>query len=323
MKRNLFLGMLIVLLAFALCLSGCGNSGEEGTESNDEGQTEEQTEELSVTVGSKEFTEQLVLGEMTVQLLEANGFEVSNKTGLGGTSVCREALLNGDIDMYWEYTGTAWMTHLGHDTPITDSEECYNSVIEEDKENGIEWLDYAALNNTYTVMMRKADADELGIESLSDLAEAINSGIESPTGDKWTFATDHEYAIREDGLVGLQELYGFEFEDVPIMQVGITYGALRDGDVDTAMGFATDGRVAGFELVNLVDDQQFHPVYNGALNVRQDTLEKYPQITDIFAAVTPLLTNDVLCSLNAKVDIDGMEPNEVAAEFLQENGLIE
>jgi osmoprotectant transport system substrate-binding protein len=318
MKRKMFLGMLIVLLAFALCLSGCGNTGEEGTESNDE----EQAENLSVTVSSKEFTEQLILGEITVQLLEANDFEVSNKTGLGGTSVCREALLNGDIDMYWEYTGTAWMAHLGHDTPITDSEECYQKVKEEDIANGIEWLDYAALNNTYTVMMRKADADELGITSISDLAEAINSGVKPPEGDKWTFATDHEYAIREDGLVGLQELYGFEFDDVPIMQVGITYGALRDGEVTTAMGFATDGRVAGFDLVNLVDDKKFHPVYNGALNVRKDTLEKYPQIKNIIDPVIPLLTDDVMCALNAKVDIEGMEPQEVAQEFLQENGLL-
>jgi osmoprotectant transport system substrate-binding protein len=313
MNKNIFVVLLITLMAFSLCLSGCG--GED---------TDTQSEEKpKITIGSKEFTTQLVKGQLAVKLFEANGFEVEDKTGLGGSTVCREALLNGDIDMYWEYTGTAWMAHLGHDTPITDSEECYQKVKEEDAENGIVWLDYGPQNDTYTVMMRKADADELGIKTISDLSEAINSGVQSPVDNSWTFATDHEYAIREDGLVGLQELYGFEFDDVPIMQVGITYGALRDGKVATAMGFATDGRVVGFDLVNLVDDKNFHPVYNPAPNINADYLEKHPEIEEILKPLIPLINNENMTNLNAKVDLEEMEPDEVAEEFLKEHGLIE
>lgn len=306
------------MMTLALFLSGCGG---DNAESESSGGTSEQ-EKPSVVVGSKEFTEQLVLGQITIQLLEANGFEVEDKTGLGGSSVCREALMSGEIDLYWEYTGTAWMAHLGNDTPITESEECYQKVKKADEENGITWLSYAPMNNTYTIMMRQEDAEKLGIKSISDLAKAINSGVEPPVGDKWTFATDHEYSIREDGLIGLQELYGFKFDDVPIMQVGITYGALKDGKVATAMGFATDGRVGGFDLVNLEDDKHFHPVYNAAPNVRTETLEKYPQIKEVLEPVVPLLDNETMTTLNGKVDLDGMEPDQVAKEFLIENGLI-
>lgn len=276
-----------------------------------------------ITVGSKQFTEQLIIGQITVQLLEDKGFKVNDKTGLGGTSVCREALVNGEIDMYWEYTGTAWMTHLGHDNPLTDSEECYQKVKEEDKANGVIWLPYGEVNNTYTVMMRKEDAEKLDIKSISDLANAINSGVEPPVGNSWSFATDHEYSIREDGLIGLQETYGFEFGDIKIMQVGITYGALRDGKVDTAMGFATDGRVKGFDLVNLEDDKHFHPVYNLAPNIIADTYEKYPELKDIFAQITPYLDDDTMTKLNAQVDLEGKTPEEAAREFLIDNGLIE
>lgn len=133
-----------------------------------------------VSVGSKEFTEQILLGQMSILLLENAGFNVTDNTGLGGTALAREALVNGEIDLYWEYTGTAWMSHLGHEKPLTDPEECYQNVKEEDLQNGIVWLDYTAFDNTYTIMMRSADAESLGITTLSDLADAINSGVPAP-----------------------------------------------------------------------------------------------------------------------------------------------
>ncbi len=141
-------------------------------------------------------------------------------------------------------------------------------------------------------------------------------------GSGWVFATDHEYSVRPDGYPGLAELYGFEFDDVVIMDLGITYGALRDKQVPLAMGFATDGRIAAFDLVNLVDDKHFHPVYNCAPNVLEKALEQYPEIADILNAVVPYLDPETIQSLNAKVDIDEREPAEVAREFLLENGLI-
>ncbi|MCW3490938.1 glycine betaine ABC transporter substrate-binding protein [Dethiobacter alkaliphilus] len=140
--------------------------------------------------------------------------------------------------------------------------------------------------------------------------------------DGWVFATDHEYSVRPDGYPGLTELYDFEFADVTIMDLGITYQALRDGQVAVAMGFATDGRIAAYELVNLVDDKEFHPVYNVAPNVLADTLNEYPEIEGILNSVVPLLDEETMSQLNARVDIDGYEPDEVAREFLFDNGLI-
>lgn len=311
-NKRLLIGLMVVLFVLSIGLAGCGGSDTGNGDSD----------VPTVSVGSKEFTEQLILGQLTIQLLEANGFDVEDNTGLAGSTVARDALVNGDIDMYWEYTGTGLITYLGHEDPITDPQECYETVKDEDLENGITWLDYAPLDNTYTVMMRQSDADELGIHSISDLAEAVNSGVESPAGKGWVFATDHEYTMRDDGLPGLQSLYGFKFDDVMTMDIGITYGALRDGQVPTAMGFATDGRVAGFELVNLEDDQHFHPVYNGSLCVRTEALEKYPEIEEIFGVLTPLLNDTVMTELNAAVDLDGMEPEEAAYEFLLDNDLI-
>ncbi len=308
------LAVVVLVVMFAVSVAGCGADADPDPYDLEENGTGR------VAVGSKEFTEQLILGQIAILLLDDAGFEVVDNTGLGGTVVVREALEAGEIDLYWEYTGTAWITHLGNDDAITDPEECYAKVKEADLENGIVWLDYTPFDNTYTIMMRQEDATATGIETISDLADMINAG-ERPLGD-WVFATDHEYSVRDDGYPGLMELYGFEFDDVVIMDLGITYGALRDGDVPLAMGFATDGRIAGFDLVNLVDDKQFHPVYNCSPNVLQDTLEQFPQIEEILSQVSPLLDAETMSSLNASVDIDGNEPDEVAQEWLESVGLL-
>ncbi len=277
-----------------------------------------------VVVGSKEFTEQLVLGQMTIQILEANGIPTVDETNLGGTIVLREAQEIGEVDLAWEYTGTGLITHLGFEDPITDPDEAYQVVRDEDYErNQLVWLDYAPLNNTYTIMMREEDAEELGIETISDLAEAINEGVEAPDPGQWVFATNHEYSVREDGYPGLTEHYGFHFDGTQIMDLGITYGALRDGDVAVAMGFATDGRIDGFDLVNLEDDQEYHPVYNGAPVIRAETLDQYPEIEEIMRELSRLLDDETMQELNAMVDMEGYEPSEAAEQFLEEEGLIQ
>lgn len=276
-----------------------------------------------VVVGSKEFTEQLILGQLTIEMLEANGIPTVDETNLGGTIILREAQEEGEVDLGWEYTGTALITHLGFEEPITDSEEAYQIVKEEDYErNNLIWLDYAPMNNTYTIMMRQEDAEELGIESLSDLAQAINEGVEAPEPGQWQFATNHEYSVREDGYPGLTEHYEFHFDGVQIMDTGITYGALRNGNVAVGMGFATDGRIDGFDLVTLEDDKNYHPVYNGAPVIRAETLEMYPEIEEILRPLIELLDDETMQRLNALVDIEGYEPQEAAQEFLEEEGLI-
>ncbi len=304
-KRLLTISLVLIMLASSLFVFGC--KADEG-----------------VVVGSKEFTEQLILGQIAILALEHHGIPTVDETGLGGTVVVREAQERGDVDLFWEYTGTALITHLGFDVAITDPEECYRVVSETDLErNQLIWLDYTPFNNTYTIMMRQSDSTGLGIRTISDLAAAINEGVGAPSPGVWNFATDHEYTIRDDGYPGLQELYGFEFEDVITMDLGITYGALRDGEVVTAMGFATDGRIAAFELVNLVDDLNFHPVYNCSPVIRQDTLEEFPQIADILNPIARALDAETMSSLNMQVDIEERLPSEVAEEWLIEKGFIE
>ncbi len=304
-KRLLTMSLVLIMLASSLFVFGC--QADEG-----------------VVIGSKEFTEQLILGQIAILALEYNGIATVDETGLGGTVVVREAQERGDVDLFWEYTGTALITHLGFDEAITDPEECYRVVSETDLErNQLIWLDYTPFNNTYTIMMRQSDANELGITTLSDLAAAINEGVDAPSPGVWNFATDHEYTIRDDGYPGLQELYGFEFAEVITMDLGITYGALRDGDVVTAMGFATDGRIAAFDLVNLVDDLNFHPVYNCSPVIRQDTLEEFPQIAEILNPIARALDAETMSSLNMQVDIEERLPSEVAEEWLIEQGFIE
>ena len=272
-----------------------------------------------VVVGSKDFSEQYILGYIAVIALEAAGFEVDDQVGLGGTAVNREALLAGEIDLYWEYTGTGWMAHLGHEEPITDPQECYDEVKAEDAGNDLVWLDMAPFNNTYTLMMQQTVGDELGVASISDLAEYINGG-----GDA-SLCINQEFYARPDGFKGVEALYGFQFDEdqVIMMDSGLTYKALQDGECTTAMGFATDGRIAAFGFFNLEDDQQFFPVYNPAPVVRQEIMDAYPGIATVLAPVAQALTTEKMMEMNKRVDIDEEDPEDVACDFLISEGLVD
>ncbi|WP_158212293.1 glycine betaine ABC transporter substrate-binding protein [Natranaerobius trueperi] len=302
---------LCLVVSLTLVTVGCGEEAGTGEESD------------VIAVGSKEFTEQLILGQLTVKLLEEHGYDVIDNTGLEGTSVVREALLTEDVDVKWEYTGTALITHLGYDEAITDSEQCYEVVKEEDlKENGVVWLDYAQLDNTYTLMMSEEKAQQVEIETISDLAEAINNNEDSPAGDEWTLATNQEYYTRDDGMQGVEETYGFQFDNAEQMSPGIIYGVLRDGELPVGMGFMTDGRIEGYNLVTLEDDKDFHPAYNAAPNIREEVFEEHPELEEILGKLSELLDNETMQLLNAKVDIEEYQPETVAEKFLQEEGLV-
>ena len=293
----------LVLLLIAGTLSACAGKSEE-----------------TIKIGSKEFTEQLLLGQITILALEDAGYKVEDKTGVAGSDKVRLALENGDFDMYWEYTGTAWLSQLQHEEPITDSQEAYEKVREEDTGNGFEWLQYAPLNNTYTLMMRREDSERLGIKSISDLAEYIN---ENP-GELIT-AIDHEFSIRPDGYPGVQEHYGFkqDEDEIKIMDLGIMYKTLKEKQVDVAMGFATDGRIAAYDLVNLEDDKSFFPVYNPSPVLRKELLENNPELKETLGKIATLLDTETMTKINFEVDINEREPEEVAREWLESQGLID
>ncbi|MEA4910211.1 MAG: glycine betaine ABC transporter substrate-binding protein [Anaerolineaceae bacterium] len=272
-----------------------------------------------IVVGSKDFTEQFILGQITVLALRNAGYEVEDDTNLGGTAVAREALVNGDIDIYWEYTGTAWLTHLGHEDAITNSQEAYDKVKAEDATNDLVWLDMSPFNNTYTLMMKQEKGEELGVQSISELAEYINGG-----GDA-SLCTNQEFYARPDGFKGLEALYGFQFaeDQVVLMDSGLTYKALQDDQCTTAMGFATDGRIVAFGFFNLDDDLSYFPVYNPAPVVRSEVLDADPGIADVLNPISAALTTEKMTELNKLVDIDGLEPADVACEFLTTEGFVE
>jgi osmoprotectant transport system substrate-binding protein len=318
MKKGLYLIAFLVIAS--MLLAACGGGAAPTEEPGPPPEEEEMAEECGViVVGSKEFTEQIVLGKIAVFALQDAGYEVEDETNLGGTAVNREALTAGEIDMYWEYTGTAWIAHLGHEDAITDPQEAYTLVKEEDAENELVWLEMAPFNNTYTLMMQQDTGADLGIESISDLAEYINGG-----GDA-SLCTDQEFYARPDGFKGVEELYGFQFaeDEVIMMDPGLTYQALQDGQCTTAMGFATDGRIPAFGFFNLEDDEQFFPVYNPAPVIREEVLQACPGAEGVLQPVAHALTTEKMMELNKRVDIDEEDPEAVACSFLLDEGLVE
>lgn len=292
---------LIPLLIITLILSAC--SGVTGKE---------------VTVGGKNFTEQYLLSEMTAFLLVEEGFKVNQMNNLG-SSVVRSALVNGQVDMMWEYTGTALITYMGEES-IADPEEAFQKVKEIDSENDIHWMNMSEVNNTYALVMRSDQSAELGIESISDLAAYIN---DNP--GELSMASDAEFANRSDGLPGVEETYGFEFGtgQVNQMDIGLTQRSLNNEQVDVSVGFETDATIRSYDLVVLEDDQRFFPPYRAAVTINQEVFDEYPEIEEITARLADNLNSDIMRELNYLVDVEGQSVSVVAYDWLVENGFLE
>jgi osmoprotectant transport system substrate-binding protein len=275
--------------------------------------------EKKLVIGSKNFTEQQILGEIMIQLLNNRGFKCEDKTGLGGTLVARKALENSQIDMYMEYTGTALVTML-KESVITDPKACYDFVKKTDLErNGLVWLPYMAFNNTYCLMMRRDDAAAKKIKTLSDLSVYVKA---NPT--KIRFGTNDEFYARPDGYKPLQKKYDFQFPEDKIVKMapGLLYKALQDGELEVAMGFATDGRIKGMNLVILEDDRTYFPVYNPAPVVKKEIAAKYPELEKIFGELSAKLDTQTMTALNYSVDGEHKPVKEVVAGFLKGAGLV-
>jgi len=271
----------------------------------------------SIVVGGKGFTEQLLLAEITGQYLTAKGYTVELKTGMG-TSLVRDALENKQIDLYWEYTGTAFLVFHKNKFANQPADEIYKSVKAEDAKIGIVWLNPSAANNTYALAVRQADAEAKGLRTLEDLAAKLNAG------EKLTFGCNIEFYKRDDGLKPLQKAYGFEFPraDVKRMDAGLVYKALKDGDVDVGLVFATDGRIPAFNFVVLKDTKNFFPAYAITPTVRKETLDAHPDLADDLNKLSGLFDDATMSSLNAQVDVEKKSVTEVAQNFLKSKGLL-
>lgn len=290
-------------------------------------------QEEPVRIGSKNFTEQLILGEMYALLLENAGIANETALNLGGTLVAHEALLAGEIDLYPEYTGTGLTAILeipiesvamgtpvaGAATPadaaVSIDQQVFDIVSEEYMERfDLVWLDESAFNNTQALAVKRAFAEERGISTISELAEIAGELV---------IVAPSDFVERPDGLQGLQDFYGMEFGEVLSVEPGIRYQALEQDQAQVVLAFGTDGQVSGLDLVLLEDDLGLWPPYHVAPVVRNDTLTANPGIADALNPVAPLLTDEAMSAMNWQVDgPDALEPNEVARMFLEEQGLL-
>ena len=271
------------------------------------------TAQDKVAVGSKGFTEQVIVGNMLALLLENNGFKVDRKIGLGGTVICHEALVRGDIGVYVEYTGTGLVTLLKKPV-LYNPEEVYQTVRKDygDKFK-LEWLKPWGFNNTYCIVMRKADAERLKVKKVSDL---------KPLAGNMVLGATIEFVARPDGIPGLVKHYGLKFKDQKGMDPGLVYKAIAENQVDVISGFATDGRIPAFNLVLLEDDMKFFPPYFAAPVVRSELLAKSPKIADVLNQLAGKIGDEAMAALDSAVDFKKQDPEGVAQEFLKGKGLI-
>ncbi|MGP9649872.1 glycine/betaine ABC transporter substrate-binding protein [Arthrobacter sp. MYb211] len=322
MNRKLKLGALS--FAALLGLTGCGLSPSTGTVPDASPGIIEEIPDLAddakVTVTSKAFTEQLILGKISVIALDVAGYDVTDLTNVPGSQPARELLLSGDASALWEYTGTAWLTYLGYEEPVAGAEEQWEAVREEDVANGIVWGEPAPLNNTYAMAMNRKVADRLGITKLSEMSKLDSEEL--------TFCVDPEFNSRRDGLTPMLEHYGIDRgsqvkeENIGLYDVGAIYQATAEGACNFGEVFTTDGRIRALDLTVLEDDKQYFPSYNAAPAFNAEFLHENPGVKDVMAQIAPMLTDEVLLELNYQVDVEGREPADVAYEWMLNEGLI-
>jgi osmoprotectant transport system substrate-binding protein len=303
-----------VAAGLTLVAAGCGDDGGEASSAELEGKT--------FTVGSKEFTEQKILGAIAIRVLQDAGAEVNDETGIEGTANVRTALESGEIDMYWEYTGTGWVDILGNTTADApkDPQELFDAVAEQDAANGVKWINKSEANDTYALAASQETVDSTGVETISDYAELANSDPEQAS-----LCAAAEFLDREDGWPGLEKAYGFDLPDAQITEVDleIIYTALPDAD-PCSFGevFESAGQIPANELVVLEDDKQFFPGYEVAMTINEDVLADTPEIEEVLQPVSDALTTEELQQLNAQVDVEGLPVEAVAEQWLEGKDLI-
>ena len=278
-----------------------------------------------IDIGTKNFTEQFVVGNLMAIFLEDRGFDVELKTGMSST-VLREAMENGDIDLCMDYTGTLWLTYTGHEFKGESPTEMYRKTKENEAERGLVWLEPIWCNNTYAIAITNEFSNANGIKTLSDFAEYVNE-----KEGEVPFASDFEFYSRPDGILGLQLHYDFAFKPDHVTTVlpGLTFEYLAEGRSTAAMVFGTDAAVVKFKWVVLQDDKNFWPPYDLSPYTRQEVLDANPGLEDALGELIaafpsdPVGAREEMTALNAMVDVDLMDPEDAAEEWLKKKGLID
>lgn len=315
--------ILAALAAAVLTLTACGGGGSGGTAGGGGGSLAAvDLSGASFTVGSKEFTENILLGEIAVQALRATGADVGDLATITGSTNVRTALTAGEIDLYWDYTGTGWTVYLRNEpsTAPKDSQQLYRAVEQADAPNGVAWLPPAPMNNTYALAGNADVVASTGVRTLTQYAELVGRDP-----NQATLCAAAEFLTRDDGFPGLEKAYGFTLPPSALAEVELSLIApqVKAGQACTfGEVTSTDGAVAANDLVVLEDDKQFFVLYNAAVTVRRPVLDANPRLAEVFAPISAALTNDVIRGLNERIDVGGELPEEVAEDFLTSNGFV-
>ena len=281
----------------ALILGGCRGRGKR-----------------NVVVGSKNFTEQIILGELLAQLIESHTTDhVQKRFNLGGTLICHRALLSGQMDLYPEYTGTALTAILG-ESPSNDAADVYQRVRDGYRDRfGLEVGPPLGFNNTFAIVVRSEEAARLNLHTISDIV---------PYAARWRAGFGYEFMERSDGFRGLSKAYGLTFASDPrIMDLGLLYRALKEKQVDVVAGNSTDGLITALGMTSLVDDRHFFPPYQAVIIARRGVFEQHPDLRPILDALGGKISDDDMRRMNYSVDGDQRDPAAVAREFLHAHNL--
>ncbi len=288
-------------LACVLAIAGCSSTGSGGGG--------------DIVIGSKNYSEQVVLGELMAQHIEAQtDLDVERQFNLGGTFICHKAISNGNIDAYVEYTGTAFTAILER-TPIADAQKTYQQVKQiYDREFDIHVFDPLGFENTYAIIIRGKDARQYNIDTISDIA---------PYTSDWQAGFGYEFIEREDGFTGLKQTYNLKFDEQPqVMDLGLMYRALIENKVDVVAGNSTDGLIKTFDLKVLEDNKDYFPPYQAVPVVRKAVLDEYPQLRTAIEQLSGTISEDDMRQMNYEVDGQFRKPADVAREFLKAKGLL-
>lgn len=295
MKKRVIsvLVVLTIMMSLTACASNEGNNKKDG-------------EGATIVVGSKSFTEGNLLSELYALALEHNGFKVERKFNIAG-SVIHQAILKDEIDVYPEYTGTALLSILKKPV-MTGEKEVYDVVSKEYKDQfNLVWLEYAPMNDGQGLVLRTEVAEQYNIKTISDLQKHA---------DKIRFASQGDFDERDDGIPALEKVYGpFNFASSVVFEDSLKYDVLKNNEADLAVAYTTEGALRDKAFTLLVDDGNVWPPYNAAPVVRGDILEKNPKIESVLNKLSAQITTEIITELNARVDIDKEEMEEVAADF--------
>jgi len=262
-----------------------------------------------IVVASKNFTEQTILAELVAQQIERRtDLGVDRRFYLGGTFVCHQAIISGEVDVYVEYTGTALTAILELD-PLQSREAVYDTVSRiYDRSFDLAWGEPLGFNNTFAILVRASTAERLGLETISDISEHAGG---------WQPGFGYEFMEREDGFAGLKRTYGLEFAAPPrTMELGLTYRALADSQVDLIAGNSTDGLIQALDLVQLRDDLNYFPPYEAAPVMREEVLERHPEVGAALAELGGRISDAEMRRLNYLVDVEHRDVTAVVAEWL-------